>query len=355
MKRRVYFIISSICGIVLSIYTMFNASEVVKKEIESINSLGSSINEQLKQRMINMLQSSGNKTIIFSSILIIVLNLIIVYFVKNKSLFKNKGISIVILLFCMLLAQTNLEFFIYITSIVIMVFSKKEKLTEKEKKKKIEKLKEKILTRKDILLSILLLTVYFSQFAWNKFIPGDRTIRLLILIFFDIIMLTLCILVFFDELKNGIIAFKNNFKQYIKFVFSKLGIGYLIYIFAMVIALKITSIDTTVNQKTVESLPKLYILPLAIIWAPIVEETLFRGVFRRFIKNNFFYIISSGLIFGLLHTVNEPNLLNMFVLAIPYGVIGSTLAYMYVKSNNILTNISSHAFFNTIAAIITIL
>ena len=98
-------------------------------------------------------------------------------------------------------------------------------------------------------------------------------------------------------------------------------------------------------------MPRWFIVPAAIIWAPIVEELIFRGSLRRFIKNNKIFIVISAVVFGLLHTIVEATLTNVLFMAIPYMVIGGFFAYLYAKTENICTNIFSHAFFNTIATI----
>ena len=114
--------------------------------------------------------------------------------------------------------------------------------------------------------------------------------------------------------------------------------------------------DVSENQKTVEALPIWYSLPLAVIYAPIVEETLFRGCIRRFVKNDKLFIFISGLAFGLLHTVfSEVNLYDAIIQSIPYATIGCFLAYLYVKTNNICTNMAFHCFHNSMAMILLIL
>ena len=42
-------------------------------------------------------------------------------------------------------------------------------------------------------------------------------------------------------------------------------------------------------------------------------------------------------------------------MAIPYATIGGFLAYLYVKTNNICTNMAFHCFHNSVAMIISIL
>ena len=40
------------------------------------------------------------------------------------------------------------------------------------------------------------------------------------------------------------------------------------------------------NQEALNGLPLWFMIPVACIWAPVVEEAIFRGVIRRFIPNN---------------------------------------------------------------------
>ena len=67
------------------------------------------------------------------------------------------------------------------------------------------------------------------------------------------------------------------------------------------------------------------------------------------------FIITSALVFGILHTIGESSILNILVMALPYSVLGAYLAYLYTNTNNIFTNIKGHAIFNTISSIFLIL
>ena len=57
---------------------------------------------------------------------------------------------------------------------------------------------------KDLMLSILLAIVYFSQFIWMKFIPRELEIFIIEEVLFNIIMLSLSIMIFYDKLKNDL-------------------------------------------------------------------------------------------------------------------------------------------------------
>ena len=79
------------------------------------------------------------------------------------------------------------------------------------------------------------------------------------------------------------------------------------------------------------------------IYAPFVEEMIFRksikDIFSEYNDNNlikYFYIITSGLIFSLLHTMgNATNTLD-YLYTIPYLALGISLALTYYKTKNIL-------------------
>ena len=168
-------------------------------------------------------------------------------------------------------------------------------------------------------------------------------------------MIILSIWVFKDKLREDFKLFKNNFAIYMGYILPIMGVFYVIFIVVSLICMTITK-STANNQNLVEQLPILLSLPLAIIYAPIVEESLFRGCIRRFISNDNLFIIISGIVFGLLHTIfAESNIVNLIVLAIPYGAMGSFLAYIYVKTNNMMCNITYHALNNMIAMFFSIL
>ena len=277
-------------------------------------------------------------------------------FAINNTLLKHKGLVIIFSVFTFFFTDRVLVQLLGIASFIIILCCKRKNPEDfpDRTKKEIPKLKLKQNNIKDIILSILLLVVYFSQFIWSRFLPNEFIIKLTIEIIFNIVMLTLSILVFYDQLKDNFKAFKENIKAYMRFIMPRLGMAYVfLFVFSMISVL-ITKNAVSLNQESVESLPLYYMLPAVIIYAPIVEETLFRGVFRRFIKNDVVFIIVSALLFGVLHTIGESSILNILVMALPYCSLGVYLAYVYTKTNNIFTNITSPAIFNTISSIFMI-
>ena len=112
--------------------------------------------------------------------------------------------------------------------------------------------------------------------------------------------------------------------------------------------------ETTVNQTDIINQLKQYAVYTTIstvITAPILEELVFRMSFKKIFKNNFLFIITSTLIFSLLHVATSvDNLVNLLFL-IPYGISAIVLGYAYIKSKNIFIPISIHLFHNMIMLI----
>lgn len=223
---------------------------------------------------------------------------------------------------------------------------------KKKEMPEMERIKPSI---KDIILGITLVLLYFSSLLWAEYLPDSRIVRFIASITNDLAILIFGIIIFFKELKTALKAFKNSFSAYAKYILSRVGIMFVVVIALNVIAMTICKQGNSVNQQTIESLPKWYSIPMAVIWAPIVEELIFRGVLRRLIKNNTLFIIVSAIVFGLLHTVSEATIFNMIIMGIPYAFIGAFLAHIYTKTNNIASNISAHAVYNFIGAMLTLM
>lgn len=354
-EKRIYFMIESILSFLLSIYSMVVASETVKETINELKKAYANFPQSFQDRVIGIYDNSGVALIVIFAIIVMISSIILFIFSKNNTLLKHKGLVITLSIFTFIFTDRLLVQLLGIVSFIIIISWKRKNPEDyPEKVKPIPKLELKKSSKKDIIFGILLLVVYFSQFIWSNLLTNNFTIILVEEIIFNILMLTLCLLVFLDQVKDNFKVFKDNFRSYMKFIMPRLGIAYVfLYVFSLISTL-ITKNATSVNQETLESLPTFYILPAAIIYAPIVEEILFRGVLRRFIKNNIIFIIVSAFVFGILHTMGESSILNVLIMALPYASLGAYLAYVYTKTNNIFSNITSHAIFNTISSVFTL-
>lgn len=156
------------------------------------------------------------------------------------------------------------------------------------------------------------------------------------------------ILIFIKELEIKFKDLKKNheayFNKYLKYWFIMLG---LMAISNIIIGL-FNSAGAT-NQNVIEELfvrNPIYIFMSAVIFAPIVEELLFRLSLRNVIKNDLVFMIMSGLLFGLIHIISAENIMSELIYLIPYSIPGFVFAYVLIKSKNIFVPIGIHFLHN---------
>ena len=353
MKRKIYFIISSIIQIIGALYIIINANQIVDLKLDSISETYSMFPTEFQEELANNLENGGVEMLIITSIFQIILNAVVLRLATKNTIQDNKGKLVAISLLCFFTAESSIVTLISIINFIVALSIKRNKTKEKVVIPEAEYQKP---TKKEIIFAIGLVLAYFSPYAIRNLIPEDISMNVLkiIDISYNILLLILSILCFKDRLKRDIKLFKENAKSYIKYMLPKFGIMYIIFLISSIICILITGQADSVNQSTLESMPLWYTIPLAIFWAPIVEETIFRGVLRRFIKNNKLFIVISAVIFGLLHTIAEATIFNVIIMAIPYAILGGFFAYLYTKTENISCNILAHCFQNTIASLLMV-
>jgi len=210
-------------------------------------------------------------------------------------------------------------------------------------------------SKKKYLLFILLVAFYLWQYFFDTTFYSYATKTLginpyLYVFIFDLITLILLFIMFYKEIKKGFKNFKENIVSYIEYITLTLLIFLII---ETLIGLLCNLIVGTVpeNQAAITRITnKLYLLFGSIIYAPIVEETIFRGIIRKFIKNNTLFIIVSGILFGLMHVIGSESIIQ-YIYLIYYGSSGIYLAYIYSKFNNLSVCITIHFFMNLFATI----
>ena len=89
-----------------------------------------------------------------------------------------------------------------------------------------------------------------------------------------------------------------------------------------------------------------------VIYAPFVEEIIFRKSIRDFVSNKWVYAVLSGFIFGGLHVLTSITDITSLLYLIPYCSLGFVFALLYTKSNNIFSSIMVHAIHNSLALVL---
>lgn len=207
----------------------------------------------------------------------------------------------------------------------------------------------------DVLNSIFLIFLFIiimfilPLFNFSKHIP---------VYFIYIVIFLLVIALNFKRLKNDLKLFVGNFKLYLPFIIKR----YFIMLGVMVIvALPIAFLnkgEVSSNQQMLnnmfQKLP-LVSLVLSTVYAPFVEENIFRLSLSRIIKNKSLFIIISGFLFGTLHMIDKFTSVWDLLYIFQYSALGICLAKAYVDSKNIFVSISMHFIQNFLAAMLILL
>ena len=355
MNKKIYFIVSSAIQIIIAVYTIITASSIVQTEIEALRQLYEMMPMEILSDMIKTIENNGINSLVVTSVIVILINIAVIFTALKNTILRNKGLLIAASIVCLLFAGNEIAQLLAVVNIVVLLCSKRVNPEDFPVKKELPKLEKISITKKEIFIGVALILIYFSQFIWENYMPDSSIISWVIIVGFYLIVFALSIAFWNKSIRRDLKTFKDNFMTYIKFILPRFGLMYLIYFAVNVATIIITGNLSTANQQNLESLPSWYVIPLAIIYAPIVEETIFRGLIHKLIKNKVAFVIVSAICFGLLHTITtEITLMNVIVKALPYSVLGAFLAYVYAKTENISTNMFCHFAINALASMLTL-
>jgi len=310
--------------------------EVITLELE-----GMEINQDISKNAVIVMQA-----------IVCICNIIILFLLKN--ILDHKTLAITLTSIQLLLGSViNIIFGI----VIIVVLAIKTEGIEPKPKPALPELNE--LTQKNIklylIVAILILGVFYSPLL--DVLPieiNSILVAIIVSVGVYIIEAIALLFAFGKELKRDFLFFIKNFKTYLAHTLPIIGKSLLIYFVVSLIVAFIVKSQAT-NQQIIGNLPIWYSGILAILVAPVLEEMLFRGLFRKIIKNDKLFIIISSFLFGLAHvTYKEENIL-MYLHILPYAILGYGFAKTYVKTKNICTNIFCHMAWNTFAFLLMLL
>lgn len=267
-----------------------------------------------------------------------------------KNLIKHKKILIALNIVQLLFGGI----FHIIASIVILVllFIQTTDVQEIERKPlQLPELEKITVKRKWLycIIWILLFTFLYTNIIPMPFLQAIPPIVRIILVY--AIQALILILFLKEDIKRDFVAFKNNFKTYLKYIFPKLGIFLIIYI-AISIPVALIAGQISTNQAQINELPITITIIVAVILAPILEEFMFRGLLRKGFNNDTIFMIFSSLVFGAAHVLYAEENFIMYIYIIPYALLGYFLARTYTKTNNIFTNITVHFVWNSFSMLL---
>lgn len=179
----------------------------------------------------------------------------------------------------------------------------------------------------------------------------------LIMLFASIVYLLIIIFIYRKSLKTEFQDFKKNCGKYIKDNIIYWIIGLMIMFGTNLLISLIIPSGATNEQLVQNEILKypLYMIWSACIFAPVIEEILFRKTIREIFPTNLIFVLMSGLLFGYIHTLTNFGSALELLYIIPYGAVGTMFAYMYVKTKNVFVPITFHAIHNTALVLLSII
>ena len=111
------------------------------------------------------------------------------------------------------------------------------------------------------------------------------------------------------------------------------------------------------NEETVQSLISAtpwIAMVFTTFLAPFIEEMVFRKTLQDCFHNKYFFMITSGILFGLVHVLGSNNP-GEYLLILSYGAVGFMFAHSLSKTDNIFVPIMLHMFHNGLLTLISIM
>ena len=165
------------------------------------------------------------------------------------------------------------------------------------------------------------------------------------------------LIIYRKTVKNDFKKFIKNFGEYSDIAIKYWLLGFLAMVISNYLIVSLSPIKMANNEQGVREIintvPYFAFFSIC-IFAPIAEELIFRKAFRDCLKEKWLFILTSGIVFGLLHVIGSFNSLYDFLYVIPYSSLGIAFAYIYYKTNNIFSSIFVHCMHNTLLVLLLI-
>ena len=168
-------------------------------------------------------------------------------------------------------------------------------------------------------------------------------------LFFTILL----IIIYYKYLKEKIDDFTKNFTNYFAISFKYWLTGFLIMMISnIIINSYITGLGENENAvQTLISKAPYAAFAMTTLFAPFIEEMIFRKSLQDCFHHKIFYIVTSGFIFGLVHVIGASNPYE-YLLIIPYGALGLMFAKTVYETDNIFCTIMMHMLHNGVLTLL---
>jgi membrane protease YdiL (CAAX protease family) len=177
----------------------------------------------------------------------------------------------------------------------------------------------------------------------------DLTLKVIYLITWDVVIACSLLLVLNKKItkdfKNMLKNHKKYFKKYVKYYLIALAIMMISNLFINTFINNNIAANEEAIRETFQISP-IYVFLTSVIFAPLIEELVFRQSIRNIIPNKVIFVLVSGLIFGSLHVLTGYSGPTDLLYLIPYCAPGFAFAYILADSDNIFISVSLHCMHN---------
>ncbi len=213
--------------------------------------------------------------------------------------------------------------------------------------------------------NIIFFTLIFTLFLFFEYIYVligidynnlSLNTKVYLLLFKNIVFTIIFIVRYHEYLKDKFIDFKEHYKSYLAFSFKWWITGIIAMYFINMLIYFITKTLPT-NEDSVNLIFKTNIfiaLISTVVFAPFVEEMIFRKSLSDCFSNKILFMITSGLVFGSMHVLVFNSYYELLYI-LSYGLFGVFFAHILNKKNNIYCTMAIHAFHNLLASILLLL
>lgn len=205
----------------------------------------------------------------------------------------------------------------------------------------------KLIKGAGVFLLYILVPYIIDMFLPSMTLSNNK--ELIIRFIFMFLLLLFFVFLYKDDIIKDIKALKDNKFKLLK---DSLVTSAIIIVTFLVTGAIIMAIHPTF-QYTNDSILKTLLednIFLMIIYVFIIslltEQIVFRKVFRDIIQNKYFFVIFSGLIYGIFVVGYNVSSLNDILTIIPYTLVGIILSSSYEKTDNIMTPCLAYLFYD---------
>lgn len=212
-----------------------------------------------------------------------------------------------------------------------------------------------------IILFLFLIVLPFLTWFLIGLIPENilsAIPKIIVYLFADILIFFVLCFIYRKSIKKEFLIFKSDWKKYLEDNIQYWVIGLILMSLFNLIISNIISKEIPENEQLIRLMFKdmpIYVFLSVLLFAPFTEELIYRKSLRNVFKNDKIFIVFSGILFGLAHVVYSYKELWDFLYIIPYGALGSSFAYMYIRTKTIFVPICFHFIHNFLSIVMTLI